>query len=258
MTDVERFFRRLVANLAASDPARLHHPIPLDDILQSIVPYRSNRRALDVETSEDYEMIVLRLCAGEEDLVRTEPEDVRVEFAAEVESPNPDLDVLRRFEGVVVSLRSGPLARALEAEDLSAVRQADDRAFAGTPADGAEFGAADIDDVDETELTDLVPSAVDIADGVDSDEDAPGQAGDPLEGLEALDDEPLPDEPLRDEEPDAPHCLYCGDALPTDRQVRFCPHCGQRQTPPECPRCHSEVNPGWRHCVSCGAALAAT
>ena len=52
-----------------------------------------------------------------------------------------------------------------------------------------------------------------------------------------------------------PHCLYCGGTLPGDRPIRFCPHCGQRQAPPECPQCHSDVEPAWRHCVNCGAAL---
>ena len=116
MTDLERFFRQLVANLAASDPARLHHPIPLEDIQESIVPYRSNRRALHLDSSEDYEMVLLRLCAGEGNLVRTEPEQARVRFAEELGSPNPDLDVLHKIEHVVVSLRSEPLARALEPE----------------------------------------------------------------------------------------------------------------------------------------------
>jgi len=255
VTDVERFFRRLVANLAASDPARLHHPIPLDDIQQSILPYRSNRRALEVETSEDYEMVLLRLCAGEGDLVRTEPEEVRTEFAAEIESPNPDLDVLRRFEGVVVSLRSGPLSRALDpvADHLPAGRR--DREPFGHPGlveddlDADELGDAGLEDAEDADIEHHA------ADARDLDEDVPADApADPLESLEALDDEPLPDEEM--DEPDAPRCLYCGDALPADRPVRFCPHCGQRQTPPECPRCHSEVDPGWRHCVNCGAALA--
>ena len=116
MTDLERFFRRLVANLAASDPARLHHPLPLEDIHQSIVPYRSNRRALHLESSEDYELVLLRLCAGEGDLVRTEPEQARAGFAAELSSPNPDLHILYRFENVLVSLRSETLARALAPE----------------------------------------------------------------------------------------------------------------------------------------------
>ena len=220
MTELERFFRRLVANLADSDPARLHRPIPLEDIHQSIVPYRTNRRALLLESSEDYEMVVLRLCAGEGGFVRTDPEEARARFAEELQSPNPDLGVLHRMENVVVSLRSEPLARALS-------------------------------DATDPELP-----------------YAPTQP--PMAGLEL----PTLDRPLADDlreltgygqpDPDpetipvshAPHCLYCGDALPADRPVRFCPHCGQPQAPPECPRCHSEVEPGWRHCVSCGTALA--
>jgi hypothetical protein len=217
VTDLERLFRRLVANLAASDPARLHHPIPLGDLQDSIVPYRTNRRALQVDTSEDYELLLLRLCAGEESLVRTEPEEVRAQFAAELAGPNPDLDVLRKFEHVVISLRSAPLARALDPELLEPDLPELGTGGAGPYPDGAA-------------------------------------ERDPLVGLEALDDEPLPDEP--EETAGAPGCLYCGGVLPTDRPVRFCPHCGQRQTPPECPRCHGEVEPGWRHCVSCGAALA--
>ena len=82
MTDLERFFRQLVANLAASDPSRLHHPLPLEEILGSIVPYRSNRRALHLESSEDYELVLLRLAAGEGGFVRTEPEEARKKLAA--------------------------------------------------------------------------------------------------------------------------------------------------------------------------------
>jgi len=229
VTELERLFRRLVANLAASDPARLHHPIPLDDVQDSIVPYRTNRRALQVDTSEEYELLLLRLCAGEENLVRTEPEEVRAQFAAELASPNPDLDVLRRFEHVVISLRSEPLARALGPEP--------DLRYAPVPRPAAGH---DLPELDSAGSGRAVP---DVAD----------EELDPLDGLEALDDEPLPDED--DEATAAPHCLYCGGGLPRDRPVRFCPHCGQRQTPPECPRCHGEVEPGWRHCVSCGAPL---
>jgi hypothetical protein len=248
VTDLERLFRRLVANLAASDPARLHHPIPLDDIQGSIVPYRTSRRALEVDTSEDYELLLLRLCAGEGNLVRTEPEEVRALFATELASPNPDLDVLRKFEGVVISLRSEPLARALGPEPDRAYAPP---AFAEPARPGSNLTDSDPADSDLAE-TDLTEADVSEADLPETD---PGSSElDPLDGLDVLDDEPLPDD--EDEAAPAPHCLYCGGAIPTDRPVRFCPHCGQRQTPPECPRCHSEVDPGWRHCVSCGAALA--
>jgi len=219
VTDLERFFRRLVANLAASDPSRLHRPLPLEDIHGSIMPYRSNRRALQLESSEDYEMVLLRLCAGEGGLVRTEPEEARARFAEEIRSPNPDLRVLRRFENVLVSLQSESLARALGPEpDLPYALPAP----VPPPVAGLDLLALD-----------------------------------PLDEVEAL-PQPEPDvEPELDEDlgPGGPHCLFCGGALPGDRPVRFCPHCGQRQTPPECPQCHSEVDPGWRHCVSCGTTL---
>ncbi len=218
MTELERFFRRLVANLAGSDPARLHRPIPLEDILESIVPYRSNRRALLLESSEDYELVVLRLCAGEGGLVRTEPEEVRAQFAEEAESTNPDLHVLHKFEHVLVSIRPEPLARALGSEPDPDLPYAPP--LAGPPLAGLDLPALD-------PLHDLDPI----------EPDASG----------------APDEPLA---ADPSHCLYCGDVLPGGRPVRFCPHCGQRQMPSECPRCHSDVEPGWRHCVSCGTALA--
>jgi len=218
VTELERFFRRLVANLAGSDPARLHRPIPLEEILESIVPYRSNRRALLLESSEDYALVVLRLCAGEGGLVRTEPEEVRARFAEEAASTNPDLHVLHKFEHVLVSIRSEPLARALGAEPDPDLPYAPPLARA--PLAGLDLPALD-------PLNDLDPIEPDVSDA--------------------------PDEP---EAADPPHCLYCGDVLPADRPVRFCPSCGQRQAPSECPRCHSDVEPGWRHCVSCGAALA--
>ena len=211
MTDLERFFRRLVANLASSDPALLHRPIPLEDIHQSIMPYRTNRRALQLESHEDYELVLLRLCAGERELVRTEPEEARAQFEEELLGPNPDLGVLHRVEHVVVSLRSQAVERALS--------DAGDPTPAYAPVE--------------------TPAA---AGGLDPALDAPLEVD-----LEVEAEAPVATS--------APHCLYCGDSLPVDRPVRFCPHCGQRQTPPECPRCHSEVEPGWRHCVSCGAAL---
>ena len=116
MTDVERFFRQIVRNLAASDPARLHRPLPLSDIRESIVPYRANRRALQLESSEDYELVLMRLCAGEGGFARTEPDEVRAEFAAQIGCSNPDLTTAYRYENAVVTLEPKPLARVLGPE----------------------------------------------------------------------------------------------------------------------------------------------
>jgi hypothetical protein len=245
VTDVERFFRRLVSNLAATDPARLRQPLPLDEISREIVPYRANRRALQLDTSEDYELVLLRLCAGEGGLVRTEPEEARARFAQEVRSANPDLDVLHTFENVQVTLRAESLARALEAEPEDSYAPPGRRA--GPEIDPAlVLGAAQFDDL-------------------------PGLSEVELPGVEALPELPDPEElPDADEVPEAdelpesgeasavesaPSCLYCGGSLPVHRPVNFCPHCGQSQTQILCPECRSEIEPGWRHCVNCGAAV---
>jgi predicted RNA-binding Zn-ribbon protein involved in translation (DUF1610 family) len=205
VTDLERFFRRLVGNLASTDPARLHRPIPLDDVRQTIVPYRANRRALGLESSEDYELVLLRLCAGEGGFVRTEPEEVRARFADELRGANPDLEVLGGAENVLLTLRSDQLARALGPEPAAAY------------APPAPPPVSDVPDFPE------------------------------------LDDVPEPE--AASEEPVPPHCLYCGGALPANRAVNFCPHCGQSQTVALCHHCHGELEPGWRHCVNCGAAV---
>lgn len=235
MTDVERFFRRLVVTLAATNPARLRRPLPLDDITESILPYRTNRRALQVDTVEDYESVLLRLCAGEGDLVRTEPDEARGRFAQESSSPNPDLTVLYSFENVEVTLRPEQLAWALAPEP--------DAVYAPpSPDAGPEV--------------DPEPDVLPGADPLDHPEPAPAAGLPGVEELRELPDaEQLPYERVEPGEETRPTCLYCGGDLPLHRTVNFCPHCGQSQTQRLCPECRSEVEPGWRHCVNCGAAV---
>jgi predicted RNA-binding Zn-ribbon protein involved in translation (DUF1610 family) len=53
----------------------------------------------------------------------------------------------------------------------------------------------------------------------------------------------------------APPCVSCGAPLPPARKVQFCPQCGARQSPTHCSQCGAELEPGWKHCVGCGAAM---
>ena len=228
MTEVERFFRRLVSTLAATDPTRLQGPLLLDDITGSILPYRAHRRALELDTVEDYEAVLLRLCAGESDLVWTEPEEARSRFVEESRSANPDLTALYAFENVQVSVRPEPLLWALAPDP-----RADYRPPAAEPvaeSDVLVLGSAQFDE-------EPVP-----------DEDS--AASDPTPSGETVGPEAV-DAPARSD------CRHCGGALPANRTVNFCPHCGRRQAPILCPECRSEVEPGWRHCVNCGARIEA-
>jgi hypothetical protein len=219
VSDLERFFRRLVINLASSDPARLHRPLPLTEVYQSIMPYRTNRRALGLDTSEDYELVLLRLAAGEGGFASTEPEIARTTFAREAQSRHPDLDVLHRFENVLLTLGSESLERALgPAPELN--------------EEPAASPSSDLPMLDFPDMTGREPS-----------EDAgPEDAG--------LDAE------VSTEVPRSSRCVHCGGALPGSRVVNFCPHCGQNQMLIHCPECRSKLEPGWRHCVNCGAAVA--
>jgi predicted RNA-binding Zn-ribbon protein involved in translation (DUF1610 family) len=241
VSDVERFFRRLVGHLAASDPARLRGPLPLDEISRSILPYRANRRALQLDTSEEYELVLLRLCAGEGGLVRTEPEEARARFAEESRSANPDLEVLREFEHVELTLRSEPLARALGPEAEAAY---------APPSIPAEV---ELDPADEPgPLVELESAPEPEPPGLDALAELPEDDLPEDELGEAYD---LPAPALTPAEEVRPACLYCGGFLPIHRPVNFCPHCGQSQTVILCPECRSELEPGWKHCVNCGAAV---
>lgn len=215
MTDLERFFRQIVRNLTATDPARLHRPLPVAEIRDSIVPYRANRRALELESSEDYELILMRLCAGEGSFATTEPEEVRAVFAAEIRSSNPDLEALHRHENVLVRLEPGPVARALSP----------DPGHAFAPPDAA-IGIA---------VAGVGPEALPEPPLIERQDDTPAREPDGNRFLS--------------------HCAQCGGPLPVGRVVNFCPHCGGHHVLAHCPACRAEAEAGWRHCIACGTAL---
>ncbi len=47
-------------------------------------------------------------------------------------------------------------------------------------------------------------------------------------------------------------CPYCGEALPDDREVHFCPACGLNVQTVHCAGCSAELQDTWRFCVTCG------
>jgi hypothetical protein len=200
MEDLARFFRQIVSNLAGTENARLHRPLPLGEIRQTILPYRANRRALQLESSEDYEFVLIRFCAGEGGFARIEPADVHAKFAAEVLSANPDLTIGQRYEDATVILNEEQVTRALDPEPEIAFAPPDQRYPPRAPA-------------------------------------AP------------------PSPPAQPTGPSPAICRACGGKLPRGRNAKFCPHCGESQTLDHCPECQTALEPGWRHCVNCGANL---
>ena len=237
MQDIERLFRHLTRTIQAVDPARLQQPLSVGELVSRFVPYRTSRRALGVESSEDYELLLLRFASGEGGFANTEPDPVRVRFAREARSPNPDLSVLREFRDAVFVLQPIPLARVLSG-------QTEDDAYAPparpSPAPSAELVQA-VEQMDaEADVIDPLPfdavRTVAVAPAADDAEVA------------------IPERPVAPVAA-AARCSFCGGSLPAGRAVHFCPHCGQSQLQGQCPRCKAEVEYGWRHCVSCGTGL---
>ncbi len=113
MSDLEHFFRQLVANLAATDPRRLYQQLQVAEIQRDLLPYRANRRALGLESAEDYEVLLLRLCAGEGGLARTDPPELQTRLQSELAGTNPDLALLRAHGDALVWLTGPAVARAL-------------------------------------------------------------------------------------------------------------------------------------------------
>jgi predicted RNA-binding Zn-ribbon protein involved in translation (DUF1610 family) len=249
VTDLERLFSHLVRTVATADPARLTAPLSIADIQFGIIPYRTHRRALAIDSSEDYEALLLRLCAGEGGLARTEPPELQARFGQETQTTNPNLRLLREHGEALVSLSGAAVRRVLVSDPHDGY---------APPAPAAPAQRADATDAAPVET--LNPREAHTARPVDL----------VLEGERRLELElpaegdTLPLDEVRAAAPDLDDahadpgsmCLFCGATLPVGRQVNFCPHCGQSQTALRCPECQSEVELGWRHCVSCGAPVA--
>jgi len=234
VTDLERLFRRLVDNLIAIDPARLHRPISLGEINRTIVPYRVNRRSLALDTNEDYDMLLLRLCAGEGGFVRMVSDEVRAVFEAESREANPNLRLIEELADAELTLSTEPLAHALGPDPETGYAPPEEDYLDEGTAEEPEAPAAPGTGADQS-----APAPFTF------EPEPPPPASPP--GPRLVQDSPTT--PLRDS---VNRCPFCGGRLPTGRTVNFCPHCGQNQSFTRCPECQSELELGWRHCVNCG------
>ena len=72
--------------------------------MDAVLPYRLVRRELGVDTSEDYEALILRLCAGEGGFVQADA-TTQAALQAEAAKPMPDLALLRVYGDTHVVLR---------------------------------------------------------------------------------------------------------------------------------------------------------
>ena len=121
---LDRIFDRLVRTLSAGGPDQFRAPFTVAEIVQSLVPYRTYRNELGVDTLQDYEHAVLELLAGERGWLVCDPDTVAV-IKKELSSPDPDTGLLRRLQ--TVEVRMGAIRMPVAGEPRAPIaREGDD------------------------------------------------------------------------------------------------------------------------------------
>ena len=228
---LDRLFRQLVRNLAELDPARVHGPVEVSELYERLIPYRTHRTNLGLDTHEDYEMVVLRLLAGERGYALVEPAEAREALAREVAGVNPDTGYFKRYGSAKVTFDPGHVRATLDGLAVGEEEQATESVLELEPQPPLEVdaggGSADADSVESGAGGDGMPFALE-------EDTAPSVS--PRIGS-------------------AP-CSFCGGELPVGRAVIFCPHCGQNVGVVHCSSCGTELDFGWRFCITCGRQMA--
>lgn len=261
MDDLDRVFHRLVSNIRHRHPEYLTLPFTVQELYETLIPYRHHRRELGIETNQDYEVAVTRLLSGERDYLQADPE-MRDKLQAELASPHADPGGFREFAGARVSLAPEALRRirALTVPSGGTVTAAAPSTSASTApsVEGNQAPAPAPEVTAPTPATPAIgPSGTTASGAAVSATPSTGgfSASFPLSSVTAGESvRPTPVQiPTLLNVPEG--CPFCGGTLPEGRTVVYCPHCGNNLSVTRCPACGGELEKGWKYCVSCGRSV---
>jgi Double zinc ribbon len=103
MDDLDRLFQRLVHNIRNGHIEYLSVPFTVQELYDTLVPYRHYRRDLGIETNQDYEAAVMRLLSGEKGYLRGD-QAMQERLKKEMGSQHPDLGAFRDYGDTRISL----------------------------------------------------------------------------------------------------------------------------------------------------------
>jgi hypothetical protein len=103
MDDLDRLFQRLVHNIRNGHAEYLSVPFTVQDLYDTLVPYRHYRRDLGIETNQDYEAAVTRLLSGENGYIRAD-QSMQDRLKKELASQHPDLSAFRDYAETRITL----------------------------------------------------------------------------------------------------------------------------------------------------------
>ena len=230
MDDLDRIFHRLVSNIRHRHSEYLTLPFTVQELYETLIPYRHHRRELGIETNQDYEIAMSRLLSGERDYLLAD-QAMRDKLKNELESGHGDPGAFREFAGAKVSLAPEALRR-IRALTVSGDEAAAAAAESAPPAKAPS-------PVNATFPVSSPVPAPSVAPPVEASKAAPA-------ALSSMMNASVPE-----------GCRFCGGTLPEGRTVVYCPHCGNNLSISRCPACGSELEKGWKFCVTCGRSVGA-
>ena len=245
MDELDRMYRRLVQNVRTGFPDLLGRPFEVAELYTTLIPYRHNRRELELDTNQDYEHALLRLLSGERGYLIGDPQ-MQADLRTELDAPNPDLTKFRAYSTTMVSIAPDGARTA----DAPVLRRPGSGGAAAIPSTAAAPPPTTQAMAERPTLgvPETVPSA--------TRQPAPRPAPPPPSA---------PQPPVSAQQPTlaatgqrsivaSGTCRYCRGELPEGRNITFCPHCGQNLTVVNCPACGTELEVGWKFCTTCGRA----
>lgn len=248
MDDLDRIFHRLVSNIRHRHSEYLTLPFTVQELYETLIPYRHHRRELGIETNQDYEIAMTRLLSGERDYLLTDP-SMRDQLKAEIESRHMDPGAFREFAMAKVSLAPEALRR------IRALTASGEGAGAPTAQPSAAGAGPQSASASPPPAASAAPPA------------APASSPSPINATFPV-SAPPPSAPPSENARAAPHvlssfmnvavpegCRFCGGTLPEGRTSTYCPHCGNNLSVSRCPACGSELEEGWKFCATCGRSV---
>ena len=241
MDDLDRVFHRLVSNIRHRHSEYLTLPFTVQELYETLIPYRHHRRELGIETNQDYEIAVSRLLSGERDYLLTD-QSMRDKLKAELQSGHGDPGAFREFAASKVSLAPEALRRIRALTASGGEEPASPATAAPSSAAAEPSPAAPVKPAAQVNATFPVSSPPATQ---------PPAPRPPVEAakaapaaLSSMSGASLPE-----------GCRFCGGTLPEGRAVVYCPHCGNNLSISRCPACGSELEKGWKFCVTCGRGV---
>ena len=119
MDDLDRIFHRLVSNIRHRHSEYLTMPFTVQELYETLIPYRHHRRELGIETNQDYEIAMTRLLSGERAIPAPEPGSLKSEQPT---APKPAPRV-RREPKPVAEVSAAPTPPRLMVEMIEGAKK---------------------------------------------------------------------------------------------------------------------------------------